>query len=326
MVVLRLLALVGLGVSSALVADSVFEIGTFCRPDDPCGEVAASSYGQVFGVPLSAVGLVGFSLILLTSLVPTRWAAAAVRLLAVVAGLAGAGLLIIQLAVLRQVCPYCVAADLSGIGMAVIALARRPPAARPGGGWGEVLGWLWGGRVAGLGPLFWEAAHLPTTAPPQVQAHWVPGKITVVEVTDFDCPHCQRADPVVRAWLARHDVKFVRLVAPLPGHMEAWPAATAYVAAVRQGKGEPMAEALYAAASRDRASCRRLATQLGLDLAAYDLAVADPAVESEIRATYKWVEAYGLGLPFFWIQDELVVGMPTFDRLDQALARAKPAP
>jgi hypothetical protein len=40
----------------------------------------------------------------------------------------------------------------------------------------------------------------------------------------------------------------------------------------------------------------------------------------------KWVEAAKIGLPFFWIQDELVVGTPTPEKLDAALARAKPAP
>jgi hypothetical protein len=98
------------------------------------------------------------------------------------------------------------------------------------------------------------------------------------------------------------------------------------VAAVRQGKGEQMAAALYAAPSRDRASCRYLATQLGLDLAAYDRTVAGPAAEAEIRATVKWVEPAKLGQPFFWIQDELVVGVPSAEKLDRALARARSAP
>jgi hypothetical protein len=40
----------------------------------------------------------------------------------------------------------------------------------------------------------------------------------------------------------------------------------------------------------------------------------------------KWVEESRLGLPFFWIQDELVVGTPAPERLDAALAHAKPAP
>jgi uncharacterized membrane protein len=328
LVLFRLLALVGLAVSSALVADDVFEIGTFCSENDPCAEVAASPYGQVLGVPLAAIGLAGFGLVLILSLIPTRWGVAASRGLAMIAGMAGLALLVIQLAVLRQICPYCVVVDLSAIGLAVVAVMWRPGEEHPTGlwVWVGVFGWIWAGLAAGLGPIIWEAAHLPTAAPEQVRAHWVSGKITMVEVTDFDCPHCQRADPRVRDWLARHPhVRFVRLVSPIPAHENAWPAAMAYVAAVRQGKGEEMAAALYTGA-RDPVGCRRTAVQLSLDLAAYDKAVHDLAVESEIRATMKWVEESKLGQPFFWIQDELVVGTPSLEKLDAALSRAKPAP
>ena len=327
-VLFRLLTLVGLVDSSALVADYVFGIGTFCSADDPCAEVAASSYGEVFGVPLAAVGLAGFGLALVVSLIPTRWGVAASRVLALAAGLAGLALLVIQFAVLRQVCPYCVVADLSAVGLAVAAALWRPGAGHPSGLWlwVAVFGWIWAGLAAALGPIIWEAAHLPAAAPEQVRAHWVSGKITAVEVTDFDCPSCQRADPIVREWLGRHpDVRFVRLPSPIPAHENAWPAALAYVAADRQGKGDEMATALYTGA-RDPAGCRRTAERLGLDLAAYDKVVRDPATESQIRATMKWAEEAKMGRPFFWIQDEVVIGAPTLERLDAALARARPAP
>jgi hypothetical protein len=328
-VLFRLLTLVGLGVSSALVADYVFEVGSFCSGDDPCAEVAASPYGEVLGVPLAVVGIVGFALVLAISLVPTRRAAMATRALAVVAGLAGLTLLVIQVAVLRQLCPYCVVADLSAVGLGVVAVVTRLAAVPPVGlwYWVGILGWVWAGMIAGLGPIAWEAAHLPSAAPEPVRAHWVSGKVTMVQVTDFDCPACQRTHPIVGDWRRRHpDVRFVLLVAPIPGHMEAWPAAVAYAAAVRQGKGEEMADALYTAQSRDPKTCRRLAEQIGLDLAAYDKVVTDRGTMDEFEATNRWVRPARLGQPFFWIQDELVAGVPTAERLDAALARAKPAP
>jgi uncharacterized membrane protein len=327
-VLFRFLALVGLAVSSALIADDVFEIGTFCSANDPCAEVAASPYGQVLGVPLAAIGLAGFGLILIVSLIPTRWGVAASRGLAMIAGMVGLALLVIQLAVLRQVCPYCVVADLSAVGLAVVAVMWRPGVEHPTGLWlwVRVFGWIWAGLAAGLGPIIWEAAHLPAAAPEPVRTHWVSGKITMVELTDFDCPHCQRADPIVRDWLGRHpEVRFVRLVSPIPAHENAWPAAMAYAAASRQGKGDEMAAALYTGV-RTPAGTRKTAERLGLDLTAYDKVVNDFATESEFRATMKWVEESKLGLPFFWIQDELVVGTPSPEKLDAALARAKPAP
>lgn len=326
--VFRLLTLVGLGVSSALVADYVFEVGTFCSANDPCAEVAASPYGEVLGVPLAVIGIVGFAVVLGVSLVPTRWAATVVRILAVAAGLAGLALLVVQWTVLHQVCPYCVVADLSAVGLGVIAALTRPFVDRPAGLWLWVglFAWVWAGMIAGLGPIGWEAAHLPTAAPEPVRSHWVSGRITMVQVTDFDCPACQQAHPIVRDWRRRHpDVRFVLLVAPIPGHMEAWPAAVAYAAAVRQGKGEEMADALYTAPSRDPRACRRLAERIGLDLAAYDKVVAARSTMDEFEDTNRWVRPARLGQPFFWIQDELVAGMPTAERLDAALARAKPA-
>jgi hypothetical protein len=328
-VAFRLLALAGLAVSSALVADHVFGVGAFCGATDPCADVTASPYGKVLGFPLAGLGLAGFALVLLTTLVPRRWALGLARVLAGTAGLAGVTLLVIQFAVLHQVCPYCVVADLSAAGLAFVALFWRPPAEQLAGlwQWVGVFGWLWAGLAAGLGPIFWEAAHLPATAPEQVKAHWAPGQITMVEVTDFDCPACQRADPTVREWVAAHPtVRFVRLVSPLPGHLDAWPAALAYLAAARQGKAEEMAIALYTAPSRDRAVCRLLAAGLGLNLSAYDQAINSPEAENEIRATTRWVATYNLGQPFFWIQDELVVGVASTEKLDAALARATPAP
>jgi uncharacterized membrane protein len=325
-IVLRLLALVGLGVSSALMSDAVFGVGIYCGANNSCAEVAESRFGEVAGVPLSAIGLAAFAIFLVITLVSTAWARTAIRVLAVVAGLAGVCLLVIQLAVLHRICPLCVAADASALGMAVVALVRRLPTARPRWLWVQVFVWLWAGIAAVMVPLAWAGTHMPGRAPDPVRALWIPGKITVVEVTDFDCPACQRADPVVRAWLRQHDVHFVRLVSPMQAHEFSRQAGAAYLAALRQGKGEEMAEALYASPTRDPIACRTVAEQVGLDLARYDKDVKDPALEMEMNNNVRWVKPTDLGLPFFWIQDELLVGVQKPEDLDAALARAKPAP
>jgi 2-hydroxychromene-2-carboxylate isomerase len=148
--------------------------------------------------------------------------------------------------------------------------------------------------------------------------------VNVVDITDFDCPACQQADKWLRTGFRRPDIHFVRIVAPMRNHENAWPAGRAYLAAVRQGKGEPMATALYDAASRDPAACRAIADRLGLDLAAYDRALDDPAITDELTANAAWVRDAALPLPSVWVQDRVIIGVPRPGDLEAAIAAVKP--
>src|SRR3954463_1455270 len=96
--ILRLLALLAVGVSTALLADHLSGTGAFCGFDDPCGEVAKSEYGQVFGMPLSAIGMGWFTAFFALTLIPNRRVAVGLRAFAIVTGLAGCVLLTIQFA------------------------------------------------------------------------------------------------------------------------------------------------------------------------------------------------------------------------------------
>jgi uncharacterized membrane protein/predicted DsbA family dithiol-disulfide isomerase len=320
--ILRLLALLAVGVSTALLTDHLSGTGSFCGFDNPCGEVAASEYGQLFGVPLSAIGMGWFAAFFALTLIPNRRVAVGMRIYAVITGLGGCVLLIVQFAVLHKVCPLCLVADIVAIALAIVSLARRasPTSMR----WYWVVAWLWLlGAAIGV-PMFLSLIAQPAAAPEPVREHWTPGRITVVEVSDFECPHCIRLDPILREFLRRHDVKFVRLVAPLRAFPNSRPAARAYLAAVRQGKGEEMAMALFSAQSRDAAACRKLANQLKLDLPKFDEAVADPANDQEMDATVEWATKNTSGLPLLWIQDQLLTGVPTLEMMEEAFARTHP--
>ena len=75
------------------------------------------------------------------------------------------------------------------------------------------------------------------------------GKVTLVEYGDFECPHCGRAEPVVRQLLQRFggDLRFVFRHLPLVDvHEHAELAAEAAEAAGAQGKFWEMYEALFA--------------------------------------------------------------------------------
>ena len=147
--------------------------------------------------------------------------------------------------------------------------------------------------------------------------------MTVVEVTDFDCPACRNAEPVIAAF--RRDqpgIRFVRLVAPMPAHANARPAGRAFLAARAQGLGEEMAALLQTSDSRGPDRCRQLAARLGMDLNEYDRAVSDPSTDAELDANVAWARTAGNGLPLVWVQGTWIQGTPTYEALASALARA----
>lgn len=320
--ILRVLTLLALAVSTALFADHLSGASAFCGFDDPCAEVAESQFGNVLGMPLSAIGVGWFTLVYVLTLIPAQRLSKVVSVLAVITGLVGCTLLTIQFAVLHKICPLCLIVDAAAIAIAIVALFWRPSNAPMR--WYWVAGWLWLFGAAILAPIFWSLGSRPAEAPEQVREHWAADRITVVEVSDFECPHCQRLDPILREFLRRHDVKFVRLVAPLRAFPNSRPAARAYLAAVRQSRGEDMATALFRAESRDAASCRRIASQLKLDLAKFDEVVADPATDQEMDATANWATKDAAGLPLLWIQNQKFTGVPTLEMLEGAFAQAHP--
>jgi uncharacterized membrane protein len=319
---MRLLVLFALAVCAGQLADHLSGAGAFCQYGDTCDQVTSSVYGKPLGVPLPAIGLVGFAVLYALTLIPTEWAIRLFRVLAGLAGLLGIGLLVIQFAVLHKVCPMCLTVDIASIVLAGIALISRPePAAISKF---RLFGWIVLAAVTLLVPVTWTAVQLPMPVPQPVQDHWVVGEITVVEVTDFDCPYCQQADVVLREVLKNHHVNFVRLVAPMPSHDNAIPAALAYFAARQLGKGEEMAEALYKTDTRTAARCREIAATLELNLSDYDRIIADPATSTEYRSTLNWVKNYGKGVPLTWVQNELFLGVPSQETLDKAIRTAKP--
>ena len=320
--ILRVLTLIALAVSTALLADHVSGMGSFCGFDNPCGEVADSAYGQVFGVPLSAIGLGWFAVFYALTLIPKRRVAIGMQAFALLSGLGGCALLAIQFAVLHKICPLCLIVDFTAFLLAIVSVVRRP--APTPIRWYWVTAWIWLALFAVLVPVFGSLVAQPPVVPERIREYWEPGRITVVEVSDFECPHCQHLDPIVKQFRQRHDVKFVRLVAPLRSFPNSRSAGHAYLAAEQQGKGEEMATRLYTAESRDPVACRKIASDLKLDLAKYDQALGDMAADAELSARADWAMKFERGLPILWIQDQLLTGTPTLEMMEEALARASP--
>lgn len=118
------------------------------------------------------------------------------------------------------------------------------------------------------------------------------GAVTLVEFLDFECEACGAWYPVVEELRKTYAGKITYVVRyfPLPGHLNSTNAAVAAEAAAQQGRFEDMYRRLFATqpdwaeAKTSRADVfRGYATELGLDMAAYDKAVADPATITRVE-------------------------------------------
>lgn len=141
--------------------------------------------------------------------------------------------------------------------------------------------------------------------------------VVLVEYSDFQCPKCAQAQPVLRDLLNRYEGR-VRLVfrhCPLPSHAWASLAARAAEAAGRQNKFWEYADVLYSrqavwsAAPDPRALFDTYARELGLDEARWKKDVDDPAVEKIVKDERARAEQVPISAtPTFFINEKIIVG------------------
>lgn len=116
-----------------------------------------------------------------------------------------------------------------------------------------------------------DAVKIPTAGAPSLGPEKAP--ITIVEFSDFQCPYCAAAVPQIKAIMSAYP-KQVRLVYkefPLEIHSQAELAATAAVAAQKQGKFWVMHDAMYANRNNlSRQNILALAKQSGLDMKRFE--------------------------------------------------------
>jgi protein-disulfide isomerase len=144
-------------------------------------------------------------------------------------------------------------------------------------------------------------------------------KVTIVELVDFQCPFCEKAVATIHdlAALYPDDVRIVVKNMPLVGHRQARGAAIAAMAAQRQDRYWEMHELLFSNQDQlDDASLVRHARTLGLDLARFELDLADPAIARAVDADL--AEAIGKGfqgVPSFTINGRVIVGAQPLETL-----------
>jgi len=326
LILFQSVTILALTTCAAIVADELGSRPLYCGFRGGCEEVLSSPYGHLVGIPLSWIGIVGFAGLLALAISGNRRASMCLVVASTLAGMVGAVLIAIQLVVLRRTCTLCLVVDVSAITLAAVAVAAYGSAAGAAFvSWPKKAAWLTAGALAISVPVAWAWLAPARSVSEQVRAHWIDGKIAIVEVTDFDCPHCRVADAVLSKVLQEFPgpIHFVRLAAAMPAHANSRPAARAYLAATAQGKAEEMAGELFRSASCSCDDCRRIAESLCLDLRRYDADIADPATDAEIDATVSWAQSAGRGLPLIWIQDHYFYGVPAASDLRGALRRAE---
>ena len=137
------------------------------------------------------------------------------------------------------------------------------------------------------------------------------GEVTLVEFLDFECESCRAAYPFIEQLREEYGdrVTFVARYFPLPGHPNSETAAVAVEAAAQQGAFEAIYQRMFETqddwSHREESQApvfRQFADDLGLDLEAYDAAVADPATLERVQRDKADGLALGVqGTPMFFL-------------------------
>lgn len=323
LIVLRVAALVALGVSAALLVDYVSYNPAFCSPNSGCSAVRASGFGYLFNglVPVPAIGIAGFAALYMVSLSP------GLRSLLLPMAALGAIAALIFMAMMafsiKQYCLLCMVVDVS----ALIAAAAAWLNAKQGPGKDPFEGWAWVAFsfAAVATPVAWPSLRPEAPVPPGILSYYQSGKINVVEFADFECPFCRSLHPQLKKLVKEHEgrVNFVRLNMPLPRHTSALDAAKAAVCGEAQGKGDEMADRLFEVEDLSQTSLRRIAASLRLDVKAFDACFVSPATVERIQRESKILRDAGFqGLPTTYVGSKQLVGALGEEVFREAFAEA----
>ena len=158
--------------------------------------------------------------------------------------------------------------------------------------------------------------------------------VTVVIVSDFECPFCARVRPTVESVLRRYgnDVRLVWMNNPLPFHQRAGPSANAALEVFRQGGDAAFWRYHDTLFDHQReltsANLVQWAATQGLDAGAVEDAIARDAHGATIERQQQLARQLGAsGTPSFFINGRSMRGAQPFDRfaalIDEELAKAR---
>ncbi len=115
--------------------------------------------------------------------------------------------------------------------------------------------------------------------------------VTIVEYSDFQCPFCARAQPILEAVLKKYpdQVRLAYKHFPLGFHKAARPAAIASLAAQEQGKFWELHDVLFQSTSQlDAAKMPEYAERAGLDIERFNRVMTSKQADFDKRVTTEY--------------------------------------
>jgi len=374
---IALLCLLGAGVSIELTRIHLFvhtdpSYHSVCAVSEGvnCETVAVSPYSVFLGLPVSVWGIIGYlamGALAVWSSSGRRphpaWPLGLLSMLAFFSAGASAVLAFVSATRIDSLCLFCMAsyginAALAALCIAALrrvsgrrrellaldirALASRPFLAAPL----AVAGVLALALLQLLVPPYWRTpgwADLPALPSGTDDAghHWIGARspeVTLVEFSDYECPHCRAAHKAVRALAAKHPdaVRLVHRHLPLdmachpalrrPFHARACHFAQAAECAGLQDRFWEMNDALFSIQETVKTGDvdpAELAVRLGLDSSEFRRCLESGATADRVAEDVRDALARKLrGTPSFVVGEELFVGRITEEQLRRLLAQA----
>jgi protein-disulfide isomerase len=137
-------------------------------------------------------------------------------------------------------------------------------------------------------------------------------KVTIVEISDFQCPFCSRAYTTLEDLKKQYpkDLRILFVNQPLPFHPNAKPAAIAALAAHKQGKFWEMYTKLFSNQQQlGDANYQTWAKEVGVDMAKFNADLKDPEIAKQVERDMAIANGLGVrGTPGFFINGVNVSG------------------
>ncbi len=361
--IVLLLAVAGIAVSVELTRIHVSthtdpEFHSICALSEEvnCETVALSPYSVFLGLPVSVWGIIGYLFLagLAISGIPKRrlhdtWPCGGLLALSVFFFTGSAVLAYISFFRIDSVCLFCAASYVINtvlliLSIAAVARRRLHPLKAVAADVGAMLrrplllagvvlalAAAVGGTVLGVAPYWrgvgWDDLPELPSGVDEHGHHWIGAKkpeVTIVEFSDYECPHCRKAHRTTRALAARYPDK-IRLYhrhLPLDSachprmkrmfHQFACHFAKAVECAGAEGKFWEMNDALFSIQNKIKSKdvdVNLLAVQIGLDRSAFKQCMASDEPMAAVKEDLDAAMEMGLrGTPTYLVNGRKYMG------------------